>query len=147
MLGSMPEWIHGVGSRLCPALCPADALPVTISTLLYWSMIEAGLAIIAACLPTLRVLFSKVSFDTLVRNLRSALSLTSLRSQPSQPSQSQSQGPYSNLQADGSSTSHAHMVTEKNVTDTYVMGNQYGGHAEGYGIQVTRQISQHDDMV
>ena len=110
-------------------------------------MIEAGLAIIAACLPTLRFLMNKISFDSIMRSVRSALSISSMRSQRSQETQASSQGPYSNLKAESSVGSQSYMVPEKGATDTYVMGNQEGVQGKGRGIKVTRQISQHDSMV
>ena len=43
-------------------------------------MLEAGLAVIVACLPTLNFLFGKAGPATLMRSIRSMLSLHSIRS-------------------------------------------------------------------
>lgn len=43
-------------------------------------MIELGLALIAACLPSLQFLCRRVSLQSLVRSVRSVVSLSSLRS-------------------------------------------------------------------
>ena len=57
-----------------------------ITQVLYWSMIESGLALVAACLPTLRFLFGNFSPESLIRSIRSVMSLESLRSQRSEDS-------------------------------------------------------------
>ena len=64
----------------------------TVTITIYWSMIETGLALIAACLPSLRFLFGATTPASLVRSIRSAMSLHSLRSsQRSRQSQGRSQ--------------------------------------------------------
>ena len=50
---------------------------------LYWSIIEASLNIVAACLPTLGPLLAKFSLESVVRSVRSAISLHSIRSRGS----------------------------------------------------------------
>ncbi|MCJ1314646.1 hypothetical protein MMC25_008328 [Agyrium rufum] len=45
---------------------------------LYWGMVEAGLALIACCLPTLNALFAKKSIESVIRSIRSAVSLGSM---------------------------------------------------------------------
>lgn len=72
---------------------------VTITTILYWSMIEAGLAIIASCLPTLQALFVKGSLQSMVASIRSMISLQSIRSHSSHGSKKSRQGqpPYSEI--------------------------------------------------
>lgn len=50
---------------------------VTISTIFYWYMIEAGVSLIAACLPSLRFLFANKSLLSIVYSVRSAISLRS----------------------------------------------------------------------
>ena len=44
-----------------------------------WSYVEAGVAVIAACLPTIRPLFDGKSPESLLGSLRSMISLSSLR--------------------------------------------------------------------
>ena len=46
-------------------------------------MLEAGLALIACCLPTLRFLFKGLSPESVIRSVRSIISLHSLGSQKS----------------------------------------------------------------
>ena len=53
---------------------------VTVSTLFYWYMIQAGLALIAACLPSFRFLLSKKSLQTVIHSFRSVVSLKSTSS-------------------------------------------------------------------
>ncbi|KAI8965299.1 hypothetical protein F5Y11DRAFT_313576 [Daldinia sp. FL1419] len=48
-----------------------------LTTEIYWSMIEMGISVVAACLPTLSPLFSKVSLESMVRSVRSIVSLES----------------------------------------------------------------------
>ena len=43
-------------------------------------MVESNVALIAACLPTMRILFTKNSLESVVRSVRSMVSLKSLRS-------------------------------------------------------------------
>ncbi|CAF9908946.1 hypothetical protein IMSHALPRED_007544 [Imshaugia aleurites] len=50
---------------------------------LYWSIIEASLNIVAACLPTLGPLVADFSVQSAVRSVRSAISLHSIRSRGS----------------------------------------------------------------
>ena len=47
---------------------------------MWWSMLESGLALLAACLPTLAHLFTTRSLESAIKSLRSVLSLHSLRS-------------------------------------------------------------------
>jgi hypothetical protein len=50
-----------------------------LTTLIFWSMVEMGIAIVAGCLPTIWPLIGKISVETMVRSLRGMLSLESLR--------------------------------------------------------------------
>ncbi|KAI9696878.1 MAG: hypothetical protein M1820_008032 [Bogoriella megaspora] len=54
-----------------------------ITEFLWWCMLEAGLALIACCLPTLQFLFKGLSAEAIIRSVRSVISLHSLRSQRS----------------------------------------------------------------
>ena len=47
---------------------------------MYWSVLESGLALIAACLPTLSFLFKAPTIQSAVKRGRSALSLRSWHS-------------------------------------------------------------------
>ena len=51
-----------------------------ITTQLYWSMLEMGLSLIAACLPTMRPLFGDKSKDRFFTSVRSFFLLRSLSS-------------------------------------------------------------------
>lgn len=68
-----------------------------VSVSLYWTMVETSLSLIAACLPTLRVLITIKSVDSMIRSVRSAVSIHSLRSHHSQGTKrsGDSQGSYS----------------------------------------------------
>lgn len=50
-----------------------------------WTSIEPTLGVIGACLPTLRPLFSGISPESVIRSIRSQISLHSLRSPKSSP--------------------------------------------------------------
>ncbi|PSR76353.1 hypothetical protein BD289DRAFT_378721, partial [Coniella lustricola] len=50
-----------------------------LTTMMFWSMIEMGIAILAGCLPTICAIISKVSIENMVRSVRSVISLESLR--------------------------------------------------------------------
>ncbi|KAM3084557.1 hypothetical protein ACMFMG_001340 [Clarireedia jacksonii] len=54
-----------------------------ISRGLYWGLMEAGLATIGCCLPTLHALLIKSSIESIVRSIRSVVSLQSMNSHTS----------------------------------------------------------------
>ncbi|TVY58429.1 hypothetical protein LSUE1_G008188, partial [Lachnellula suecica] len=54
------------------------AFEVSISPLFYWGEIEAGLALIASCLPTLKPLLSEQGIKSAINSVRSAISLDSI---------------------------------------------------------------------
>ena len=89
---------------------------------MYWSTIETGLALIAACLPTLSYLFNGVSLQSAVNSVRSALSLGSVRStrKSTEPSRAEVSNPYIDIEANNSSSSYAKMFPqpEKAVAST-----------------------------
>lgn len=66
--------------KIANETCMIDFTAPTI----YWTMIESSLSIVSACLPTLRPLFHGHSPESMVRSVRSAISLASLRSQSRQ---------------------------------------------------------------
>ncbi|KAF2855811.1 hypothetical protein T440DRAFT_551145 [Plenodomus tracheiphilus IPT5] len=53
---------------------------ILVTRFLFWSMFEAGLAIVAVCLPTLNWLFRRMDALTILRSVRSLISLNSNRS-------------------------------------------------------------------
>lgn len=125
---------------------------VSVSTILYWSLIEGGIAVIAACLPTLRVVVGKASLSSLFHSIRSALSLGSKNTpEQSQQLSSRSEESYVKMEpgSSSSSTSRTHMVVREKSgsVDNLVTGNVDGLETKGHGIQVTRKFSQHASMV
>lgn len=53
-----------------------------------WTSIEPTLGVIGACLPTLRPLFQGISPESVIRSIRSQISLPSLRSHKGSPKSS-----------------------------------------------------------
>ncbi|KAI0802500.1 hypothetical protein GGR55DRAFT_700984 [Xylaria sp. FL0064] len=53
-----------------------------LTTLMIWSMVEMGIAVIAGCLPLIWPLVNRISLEDMMRTLRSALSLESLNGSP-----------------------------------------------------------------
>lgn len=100
-----------------------------LTTLMYWSMVEAGLSLIAANLPSVYSLFSQnASLQSTFSSLRSKLALRSFRStdklRSSSKDNSYGQGDASS--SDGSS--HTHPLKEKeSLNSNYI----YTGHAMG----------------
>ena len=56
-----------------------------VSILLFWAMMEMGVAMIAVCLPTLQRLFRNWSLESIIRSVRSAVSLRSTGSSRRSP--------------------------------------------------------------
>ena len=53
---------------------------VSLTVSYYWSLLEAGLALIAACLPPMSYLFTHFNVHSVINSIRSTLSLHSFRS-------------------------------------------------------------------
>ena len=53
---------------------------VSLTVSYYWSLLEAGLALIAACLPPMSYLFTHFNIHSVINSIRSTLSLHSFRS-------------------------------------------------------------------
>ncbi len=51
-----------------------------VSILMFWGMLEIGIAMVAACLPVLRPLFQGWSPESIIRSFRSQISLKSIGS-------------------------------------------------------------------
>ncbi|TVY83828.1 hypothetical protein LSUE1_G001333 [Lachnellula suecica] len=51
-----------------------------LTTEIWWSMLEMGISVVAACLPTIRPLFGKLLPESIIHSLRSMFSLESLSS-------------------------------------------------------------------
>ena len=129
---------------------------MVVSTVLYWSMIEGGLAVIAACLPTLRFLIRNVSLPSFIHSLLGALNFGSVDRQQKkwyQRSPARSKEPHKYIHADSPTSSTFDPAREKNSNpiDNLVRGNldRHNRHLDpqGHGIQVTRHFSQHASMV
>lgn len=85
---------------------------------MYWSTIESGLALIAACLPTLSYLFNGFSVQSAVNSVRSAFSLGSVRStRKSEPSRAEVSNPYIDIEANNSSSSYAKIFPRPEKAD------------------------------
>lgn len=107
-------------------------VPETVTIAIYWSMIEASLAIVGACLPSLRFLFKFSSAQSLVRSVRSALSLQSLEgSRGSKNSKNSKHSPkqtqltadkYTKMQDTVSETSRTRIVGENHTLATATGG-------------------------
>ena len=110
-------------------------------------MVEAGLAVIAACLPTLQFLIRKFSLDRMISSIRSAFSLQSLRSQSSGLGP---KGPYINMRADSkkpSGPSVEKIVGRGETSEDLAMSSMTGTAVSEDAIHVTKHLSQHDDLV
>jgi hypothetical protein len=84
-----------------------NTIEETNSTLFYWGMIEAGIALIACCLPVLKPLVSDKGVGSVVASIRSRVTLRSNRSNASQdsktwPRATETTGTYSKMSREGS---------------------------------------------
>ena len=109
-------------------------------------MIEAGLAIIAACLPTLQFLARKASINSIFDSLRSAFSLRSIHSQEPQRLPSRSNDVYLDTRAVSETESAAPIMQGGGRSEVTVKSDMSRSGVEEHGIHVTREISQHDDI-
>ena len=118
-------------------------------------MIEGGLAVIAACLPTLRFLVRDVSLPSFVHSLLDALSFGTVDSQQNKPYQRspvhfKESHTYIHAGSSTSSTSDATREKNNNSIDNLVRADvDRHKHLDpqGHGIQVTRHFSQHASVV
>lgn len=86
-----------------------------ISLILFWTMVEAGTAIIAACLPTLRALTGKHILEDFLRSVKSTFSLSSKTSGVSFPLSSASRSHHNG----GSSVEHITWPEFPETTNTF----------------------------
>ena len=107
---------------------------VTITVALYWAYIEAGLALLAACLPSLSTLFARASIASIIRSVRSVLSLHSISSQNPRRSQQnpragpRQHAPYKNLADERSTASNTCMAhNDENGVDSFAMSGLEAG--------------------
>ena len=112
----------------------ADSLQVQTTKFLFWSIFEAGLAIVVTCLPTLNSLIARVDATAFIRSVRSALSIESLRSRnsPSGSSKGTHYAAHHSASGDGASTSSQIKITASSFRqdldpehglETHVMSN------------------------
>lgn len=78
-------------------------------------MIEGGLAVIAACLPTLRCLVRDLSLNSIVNSIRSALGLNSVCARRNQQSATFPLRPYTQIRAKSSLSLDAPMVSRETL--------------------------------
>ena len=62
-----------------PLLTPANNLLESLTIYLYWSILECGLALLAACLPPTTYLFTHLLIPSVSNNVRSYLSIKKVR--------------------------------------------------------------------
>ncbi|MCJ1430264.1 hypothetical protein MMC29_008181, partial [Sticta canariensis] len=126
------------------------------STMLYWAIIEEGLAVIAACLPTLRIVVGTASLSSILRRLRSALGWSSVHSQNQELQQisrrfpPRSEESYTQIDADSSASLTFCLAreTNENLINNSTTGSSNGfSEPESHGIQITGQFSQHTSIV
>ena len=73
----MTTWVCGIPPKAADSLLTC---PGIVSILMFWGMLEIGIAMVAACLPVLRPLFQGWSPESIIRSFRSQLSLRSIGS-------------------------------------------------------------------
>lgn len=126
-------------------------LSVSVTSSLWWSMLEAGLALIAACLPTLSFLFRRISLQSVLKSVRSKLSIHSLlpTSYTGRSSQARKiDDPYSEINDDtsvassakpfgrGTDNSRTAIFSDSSSTrkDQYMMQDLESGRGEKRGL-------------
>ena len=135
-------------ARLMP--CP----PVeAITTLLYWSMLEAGISLIATNLPSIYFLFSKESLQSFANSIRNVVSLDSLRSSQRSNSNTGDQSLYSKKK-NVSKASHVTTAAQKEW-ESFEGVNTFAMYEMKHGAEVnkleavhaTGNMGDHGDMV
>lgn len=114
-----------------------------VTYLLFWTMIECGLGVIVACLPTLRAVYSKLSPGSILSHIKSALAIRSLQSNLSTPSDNP------NLpNNDGSAKSSSDALTlsgDEGAIRTHIVAAhdlEKQDNLPQYGIQVRNDVEQ-----
>lgn len=96
--------------------------------MMFYSMIEMGIAVVAGCLPTIWPLVNKISLENMVRSVRSALSLESLRESLGRGSASRGRSGvdaskwHGSGDEEGSKTQLAHGVSHEEHRPGHVQG-------------------------
>ena len=113
-------------------------------------MLEAGLALIACCQPTLQALIARESLNSMVASVRNMVSLQSFRSTESQKSRTYGQT-LTAVHTNDSSASHAHALhkEEAGSVETYAMHDRDATIPVVLPgeIRVWKDVTQIDDMV
>lgn len=129
--------------------------PGIVSILMLWGYLEIGVAIIAACLPMLRPLFQSWSIESVIRSVRSAISLGSFGSNnrfspidKGGPERSESETAIAGIQGSGEPQ---HGLVSIDV-EAYAMGKVSGGEdkvrsAGGDGIWRETELRQSSRIV
>ena len=116
-----------------------------IALILVWSSIENGVAIVAACLPTLRLLFKHGSVEEFLKSLRSKFSLSSLRSTRTYRRTSETD---SQVTMNAEQKEHFQRIRGPALLGNNVVGSLTAqGQDLGEGIKVEKGIVQHEDWV
>ncbi|KAI4274744.1 MAG: hypothetical protein LQ337_003715 [Flavoplaca oasis] len=114
-----------------------------LTTLMYWSMVEAGLSLIAANLPSVYSLFSQnASLQSTFSSLRSKLALRSFRSTDGLRGSSKEK-PYEQMDATSSDgSSHKHALKEKeSFSSNYIYtGHKMGAMPQGATVSVRSDL-------
>lgn len=117
---------------------------VFISRLLYWSMMEVGLAVVVACLPTLQSLVRNAWPENLYRRVHTILSSRLLPSKRSRAS-------YPDDTDDGSTSSNTSINKRQALkvkTEIYVLTSlNQQSHLKSSGISVQRALHLDSEIV
>ena len=123
----------------------------TVDLFLFWSIIESGLAILAACLPSLSFLGQKLGLwkTAALRSLRSVFSLQSLRSRASATQNVKTSADMERLDSADSNYHMAHFGPGGSV-ESYISGDasEHRSQKPPRGsISVTASVDQQAHMV
>lgn len=107
---------------------PSNSIAEVLTVGLWWSMLEAGLSLIAACLPTLSFLFTHFNLQATLRSIQSVFSLRSTaHTSTHRTTQSDPRlNPYVDLETSQSKT------PSESVTATPEHASRNGGSVEEY---------------
>ena len=123
-----------------------------------WTSIEPTLGVVGACLPTLRPFFSGVSPESIIRSIRSQISLSSMRSPKGSPKGSADATNHSGPASD-SNERFAHQsegMEASSTVENYISTTELedrnqaktNWRGKGNGIHVSQDVHQRtEDMV
>lgn len=107
-------------------------------------MLEAGLSLIAACLPTLSYFLTHDSLQSALRSIRSIISLHSMqstrRSEDTTAFVGKEEGPYTEVRGNSSTASHA-KISKSDDGDSHELNELTKG------IHVKHEVAMTDNMV